>query len=122
MERLEHEQAQRLSALEEDHRRQLEETRRRAAAAAGGAGGGLAPPPQEPVGLRVTMEETYEEVEGAEGAFAAGLKADIAAAVSRCLQCVYQVRGSGREARRGEKLGSGVPLVRMHSVEEHVCR
>jgi len=99
VERLEHEQAQRLSALEDEHRRQLEETRRRVAAAAGGGAGGVAPPPQEPVGLRVTMEETYEEVEGAEGAFAAGLKADLAAAVSRSCNCVcmHEVRCGARE-------------------------
>lgn len=53
---------------------QLDEDRRRGAA--GAAGGTLTTaPPQEPVGLRVTMDEAYEEVEGAEGAFAAGLKA-----------------------------------------------
>ena len=60
MERLEAEQRQRIAALP----------------------AGVAPGPlQEPVGLRVSMEESYEDVEGAEGAFAAGLKADLAAAV-----------------------------------------
>jgi hypothetical protein len=53
---------------------QLDENRRRGAAGAAG-GAQTTAPPQEPVGLRVTMDETYEEVEGAEGAFAAGLKA-----------------------------------------------
>ncbi len=80
MERLEQEQKVRLAALEDEQRRatqQLEERRRVTASAAGGS----ASPPLEPVGLRVTMDETYEEVEGAEGAFAAGLKADLAAAV-----------------------------------------
>ena len=62
MERLEQEQKVRLAALEDEQRRATQ--------------------PLQPVGLRVTMDETYEEVEGAEGAFAAGLKADLAAAVS----------------------------------------
>ena len=86
MERLEQEQKVRLAALEDEQRgatQELEERRRATGSAAtGSAAGGSASPPLQPVGLRVTMDETYEEVEGAEGAFAAGLKADLAAAVS----------------------------------------
>jgi len=96
LDRLEQEQKQRLAVLHEDHRRaalQLTEDRSRAGATSS------AVPPQEPVGLRVTMDETYEEVEVAEGAFAAGLKADMAASVmasdSRFEWCGMQ-RGSVR--------------------------
>jgi hypothetical protein len=92
MERLEEEQKVRLAALEAEQRRAI-------AANVFAPGSTAAPPPQEPVGLRVTMDETYEEVESAEGAFAAGLKADMAAAVlasdSRFEWCGVQ-RGSVR--------------------------
>jgi len=125
MHRLEKEQQVRLAAMQDEHRRQLDEGRPHAAAAA----------PQEPVGLRVTMDEAYEEVEGAEGAFAAGLKADMAAAVqasdSRLEWCGMQ-RGSvrallnvlpdstGRDARSASALAES--LVRQGADATSVLR